>query len=333
MWLAQIAMFLLLGLMVSPHELANQGVLALGIAAVLIFVARPVAVAVSLAPFGFSPAEQMFASWVGLRGAVPIFLALLPTLAGIDESHTYFNVAFVVVLVSLAVQGWSAPWMARRLGVALAPSPEAADKLEFDMLHQIDRDLIAYTVKPHSRATDFAFGELAIPDRVRVVSVIREGTVVALPELERLSAGDVVLVLTPPELSLVVDRFFSRRFKSTGAHLRREHGDFIVDGATPVEGLARLYDIPLKPVASGVTVGRMLKERIGPTVGRGDRLRLGAVDLIVVDMIGPEIKEVGVLIRNDDERGRWPWAPDWLRPALELLPRLPKLPKLFSDQP
>jgi cell volume regulation protein A len=329
MWLSQISMFLLLGLLVSPHQLAEQALLAFGIAMILIFAARPVAVAVALAPFGFSWPEQMFAAWVGLRGAVPIFLALLPALAGIDDSRTYFNVAFVVVLVSLVLQGWTAPWVARRLGVALAPNPEAADKLEFDMLHQIDRDLVAYTVKPHSRATDFAFAELAVPDRVRVITVIRAGTVLSPTEIDRLRANDVVLVLTPPALSLVVDRFFSRRFKSTAAFLRREQGDFFVDGASSVESLARAYGIPLTPdplapgalarTMAGLTVNQLLKEHIGPTVGRGDRLRLGPVDLIVVDMIGPDIKEVGVLLRLEDDQ-----PTGWRRRLRPLLTRLPR---------
>ncbi len=315
MWLAQIVMFLLLGLLVSPHLLADQGWLALGIAAVLIFVARPVAVAVALLPFGFSVREQLFASWVGLRGAVPIFLALVPALAGIDSSHIYFNVAFVVVLVSLALQGWTAPWMARRLGVALAPSPEAADKLEFDMLHQTDRDLVAYTVKPHSRAADHVFARLQIPERARLVSVIRDGTVISTTELERLNAGDVVLVLTPPELALAVDRVFSRRHKSPAAFANRVHGDFMVDGATLVDGLARAYDIPIRAPVPGMTVNGYLKERIGPSAGRGDRLRVGPVELIVVDTLGDEIKEVGLLIHSEDQPDS-PW-PGPLRPLIE----------------
>ena len=320
MWLAQIVMFLLLGLLVSPHLLIGQGWLALGIAGVLIFVARPAAVALALAPFGFSWREQLFASWVGLRGAVPIFLALVPALAGIDASRIYFNVAFVVVLVSLALQGWTAPWMARRLGVALAPTPEAADKLEFDMLHQTDRDLVAYTVKPHSRAADQPFERLKIPERARLVSVIRDGTVISTHDLERLAAGDVVLVLTPPEQALAVDRVFSRRQKSSAAFATRIQGDFIVDGATPVEGLARAYDIPIRAPVAGMTVAGLLRERLGPAAGRGDRLRLGPVDLIVVDMLGGEIREVGLLIRAEETRP--PRGPGPLRPLLDRLQRL-----------
>jgi len=139
---------------------------------------------------------------------------------------------------------------------------------------------------------------------------------VPMTEVDRLRANDVVLVLTPPELSLVVDRFFSRRFKSTATHLRREHGDFIVNGSSRLEDLARAYDLPIGGIGPGLTVDQLLKRRIGPIVGRGDRLRLGPVELIIIDMIG-EVKEVGVLIRDtDDRRDRWPRWPRWLRPLL-----------------
>ena len=121
-WLAQAGMFLLLGLLVTPSHLSTSWLPGLGVAAVLIVVARPVAVWLCLWPFRFSARETWFISWVGLRGAVPIVLALFPLLAGLPKAGLLFNVAFVVVLVSLLVQGTTIGWMARRLGVAL-PDP------------------------------------------------------------------------------------------------------------------------------------------------------------------------------------------------------------------
>ncbi len=116
-WLMQIGMFLILGLLVSPEEFLPIAPAALGVAAVLIFVARPVAVAICLAPFRFAPREQAFVAWVELRGAVPIILALFPMLAGIPHAREIFNVAFCVVLLSLAAQGWTLPVVARWLRV------------------------------------------------------------------------------------------------------------------------------------------------------------------------------------------------------------------------
>lgn len=120
-WLMQIGMFLILGLLVSPDEFIPLAPAALGVAAVLILVARPVAVATCLAPFRFAPREQAFVAWVGLRGAVPIILAMFPMLAGLPHAREMFNVAFCVVLVSLTFQGWTLPAAARRLGVEREP--------------------------------------------------------------------------------------------------------------------------------------------------------------------------------------------------------------------
>lgn len=120
-WAAQAAMFLLLGLLVTPHEIGRALGPALAIAAVLMFAARPLAVLLCLGPLGFSWRQVLFIGWVGLRGAVPIVLALFPLLAQVPGSGRFFNVAFAVVLASLLLQGTTLGWVARRLGVAQSP--------------------------------------------------------------------------------------------------------------------------------------------------------------------------------------------------------------------
>jgi cell volume regulation protein A len=121
-WLAQAGMFLLLGLLVTPSSMVDTLGSGLAVALTLIFVARPVAVWLCLLPFRFSRQETWFISWVGLRGAVPIVLALFPLMAGTPQAGLLFNIAFVVVLVSLLTQGTTIALVARRLGVAL-PDP------------------------------------------------------------------------------------------------------------------------------------------------------------------------------------------------------------------
>jgi cell volume regulation protein A len=118
-WMAQAGMFLLLGLLVTPTEALRTLLPALGVAAVLMLLARPAAVWLCLRPFHFPPHEIGFIAWVGLRGAVPIVLAVFPVMAGVEGATTFFNIAFVVVLASLLLQGTTLPWAARRTGVAL----------------------------------------------------------------------------------------------------------------------------------------------------------------------------------------------------------------------
>jgi len=124
-WLAQAGMFLLLGLLVTPSTMVTSLLPGLGVALVLIFVARPVAVWLCLLPFHFTARETWFIAWVGLRGAVPIVLALFPLLAGTPQAMLLFNIAFVVVLASLLTQGTTIALVARKLGVAL---PDAGDE-------------------------------------------------------------------------------------------------------------------------------------------------------------------------------------------------------------
>lgn len=124
-WAAQATMFLLLGLLVSPRVMLDGAWHAVAIAAALIFVARPLAVLLCLAPLRFPVRKMLFIGWVGLRGAVPIVLALIPVLAGVPDSGRFFNVAFAVVLASLLLQGTTLGAAARRLGVVEPPDEPA----------------------------------------------------------------------------------------------------------------------------------------------------------------------------------------------------------------
>jgi cell volume regulation protein A len=131
-WLSQAGMFLLLGLLVTPTELVRTIWPALGVSLVLMLVARPISVLLCLVPMRFDRRELTFISWVGLRGAVPIVLAVFPMMGGVPGAQTFFNVAFVVVLTSLLLQGSTIAWSARRLGVALPdPQDEAQTRAVF----------------------------------------------------------------------------------------------------------------------------------------------------------------------------------------------------------
>ena len=156
-WLAQAGMFLLLGLLVTPSTMLQFLAPGTAVALTLIFVARPVAVWLCLWPFRFTPKETWFISWVGLRGAVPIVLALFPLLAGTPQAALLFNIAFVVVLASLLTQGTTIGWVARKLGVAL---PDPADERQ---VRAVFRDFALDPDTPVSAVCEF-YG-LPVPEQ------------------------------------------------------------------------------------------------------------------------------------------------------------------------
>jgi potassium/hydrogen antiporter len=151
-WLAQIVMFVLLGLLVWPARLVESIFPALAVAATLMFIARPAAVFLCLAPFRFSSREKAFISWVGLRGAVGIFLASIPLLIGLPNAHLYFDIAFVVVLSSLLIQGWTITAAARGLHIALPRHDPLPRRVELDLpgihLPQLRDDLFRLVSLP-----------------------------------------------------------------------------------------------------------------------------------------------------------------------------------------
>ena len=146
-WLAQIVMFVLLGLLVSPQRLGSSVVPAVVVALVLMLVARPLAVFLCLAPFRFNWREKIFIAWTGLRGAVAIFLASIPMLVGLSKAYLYFDVAFVVVIISLLLQGWTLAAAARRLHVALPRADRGPRRVELDLPGQLEQQLVGYPVR------------------------------------------------------------------------------------------------------------------------------------------------------------------------------------------
>ncbi|HJT06351.1 MAG TPA: potassium/proton antiporter [Stellaceae bacterium] len=125
-WLAQISLFLMLGLLVTPHQLTPMIVPALVVAALLIFLARPLAVFACLLPFRFSPRQMAFVSWVGLRGAVPIYLTIIPILSGVQNAELLFATAFIIVIASLVIQGWTIGPAARLLRLTESEEAQAS---------------------------------------------------------------------------------------------------------------------------------------------------------------------------------------------------------------
>jgi cell volume regulation protein A len=281
-WLCQIGMFLMLGLLVTPSTLVPVLPPALAIAAVLILVSRPLAVAACLFPLGYSLREFGFVSWVGLRGAVPIFLATIPVLAGVPHALTMFAVAYVVVLTSLIVQGWTVTYAARRLNLDLPPRPEPPQRAEIDLPVGSDRDMAAYTVHSTSMVARRTIDRLPFPEGVNIVSVIRDGAMQNLETLSRLAPGDYVLMIAPAERMATVDRLFAPSVaRATRSQPEELLGEFVFDGDVPIGTLAGQYGFHVPADERELPVGSFLTRHLRRRPQAGSRLGLGDVELVV----------------------------------------------------
>jgi cell volume regulation protein A len=189
-WLSQIVMFIILGLLVTPSEFVDIALPALAVAAFLILVARPLAVVASLVPFRFPWREQAFIGWVGLRGAVPVVLALFPLMYGLENARLYFNVAFFIVLVSLLLQGWTIAPAARLLKLEVPPSAEPVQRVTLDIPGHFEHEIVGYEVQAGSMMDGRALGELQLPAELQVVSVLRDGVAQPLGPQLRLGPRD-----------------------------------------------------------------------------------------------------------------------------------------------
>ncbi|WP_031095623.1 MULTISPECIES: potassium/proton antiporter [unclassified Streptomyces] len=197
-WIAQIGMFVVLGLLVTPHELGDDIVPALVIGLVLTMVARPLSVVASLAPFRVPRPERILMSWAGLRGAVPIILATIPMVNGVAGSRRIFNIVFVLVVVYTLVQGPTLPWLARTL--RLGEKGEAADLgIESAPLERLQGHLLSVTVPEGSRMHGVEVSELRLPPGAAVTLVVREEkSFVPLPSTVLRRGDELLVVATDP---------------------------------------------------------------------------------------------------------------------------------------
>jgi potassium/hydrogen antiporter len=196
-WIAQIGLFVMLGLLASPGRINLQAVLvALAAGVFLILVARPLSVVASAAWFRVPVGEQVFLSWAGLRGAVPIVLATIPLAESVGGAEFLFDVVLVFVIVFTVVQAPTLPFVARRLGLTDDQSAHEID-VEAAPLATISADLLQVRIPPMSRLAGVEIGELRLPENVVVSLVIRDGRPFAPGEYERIKVGDELLVVTP----------------------------------------------------------------------------------------------------------------------------------------
>lgn len=275
-WLAQITMFVMLGLYATPSEFAAVALPALALAAVLIFIARPLAVWLCLLPFGFAPREQVFVGWVGLRGAVSILLAILPVIAALPNGQLYFNTVFIVVVVSLVIQGWTIRPMARWLRLIVPPTVGPLERVELELPGTADHELVVYKVTDGSPVVRGA----RLPRWARPSLIIRDGRSMKYQHVGQLQAGDQVYVFTAPRFVRLLDRLFAGP-TDVRSDDRDFFGIFDVDPSQPVSALAAAYGVAAVDAAADVSIADFIASRVGGRAEVGDRVPLGRLELVV----------------------------------------------------
>jgi potassium/hydrogen antiporter len=198
-WLSQIVMFLVFGLLVFPRQLPPVAATGLVLALVLVFIARPAVVAAILAPFRFTFREIAYCGWVGLRGAVPIVLAIFPVLSGAPGAQLIFNVVFFIVVVNAILPGATVAWTARTLGMDVDEPPRPHALLELESMEPLRGDLMTFYVDEALAVTGVPLADLPFPDGAAASLIIRGTEMIPPRGTTTLEPGDYVYVFSRPE--------------------------------------------------------------------------------------------------------------------------------------
>lgn len=294
-WLGQIVMFVVMGLLVDPAGLLEIAPAAFAVAAALTFIARPAAVYLCLAGFRMPWAEKVFISWVGLRGAVPIVLAMFPLMAGLEHAVLYFNVAFFVVMVSLILQGWTITPLAHRLGLAMPPARGPLQRLDLDAPRRASFQLVVYRITDDSPAADTAPGDLSLDEDVHITAVARGERLLLPRDIQRIQPNDRIYLIGPGNAVERLNKLFAAQPQSQQLTRRHFFGDFTVGGDARLAEVAALYGAPLPEDPGTASVAEYFVRTFTGRPVVGDRLTLGSIDLVVREMEGDRITQVGLV--------------------------------------
>jgi len=287
-WIAQIGMFLTLGLLATPSEFGAVIGPAIALAVILIFVARPLAVWLCLLPFGFKWREHLFVGWVGLRGAVSILLAILPWIGGVEGGRDFFNIVFIMVIASLIVQGWTIAVAANLLNMNAPTGSALVDRIEFELPGGAELELIGYRLHPESAVA----GGARIPRWARPVLIHREGAAYSVHNSGPLRGEDRVYLFGSPRQIPALDAIYASPGETVSA---AAYGDFSFSGTARLKDIADQYDLPASWRDDDKTVGEFLMREFSGKPIVGDRLSIGGSDLIV-NALGDDggVESVGI---------------------------------------
>ena len=286
-WFCQIIMFLTLGFFANLQELYTLFIPSLILGVILLFVARPLSVFLCLFPFGYTTKEKLFISFVGLRGATSILLALMPLVKNLDNGSIIFNIIFLMVLMSLAVQGFFIIPFAKACQVTVPLLEKQASKTEIDLPDLTDSYLICYQL---SEETPAVKGE-HIPSWAHPVLIKRGGISYNPTNIRKLKAGDRIYVfaLSEHRASLLDHLYGGGQYVNNISDM----GDFVLSPDTSLAELSYLYGLQI-PTALRQKSIRDVIEEYSSDLDIGDRFGLGNVDLIIRKKIDGVVSEIGL---------------------------------------
>ncbi|EHK4785913.1 potassium/proton antiporter [Vibrio parahaemolyticus] len=301
-WLAQIGMFLVLGLLVTPSNLLSIAVPGLALAFGMILFARPISVWIGLLPFkSFTPREKWFVSWVGLRGAVPIILAVFPMMAGLPDAQLYFNLAFFVVMVSLIVQGGTLTKAMSLAKVELPPKPEPISRTGVEIYPTSEWELFIYRLKADKWCIGEPLRSLSMPEGTRIAAVFRNQELLHPSGSTRLEEDDTLCVLAQEKDLAALSLLFSEAPEK--ASLTRFFGDFFLDIEVKLADVAMMYGLNLGDELQDKTLSNIVEEQLGSTPVLGDQFEWQGLQWVIADVMDHQVTKVGLRLPNEKEEG------------------------------